>query len=137
MDHPLTLRAEVMIMWNEAFGWISVLAGLVMGLYMGMKFQREDWLGGYNAFPRRMVRLAHVALVALGMLNILFAQSAARQNLNPSLARVAAGAFMGAALLMPACCLWIGARHRNFEFFAAPIGCLATGLILTIGGLLR
>jgi len=124
-------------MWNEAFGWLSVLAGLVMGLYMGMKFQREDWLGGYNAFPRRMVRLAHVALVALGMLNILFAQSAARQRLNPTLAHVASISFMGAAVLMPICCLWIAAHRRNFEFFAAPIGCLATGLILTIGGLLR
>jgi len=124
-------------MWNETFGWISVLAGLVMGLYMGLKFQREDWLGGYNAFPRRMVRLAHVALVALGMLNILYAQSAARHNLSGTLAEVASAAFVGAAILMPACCLWIAGRRRNFEFFAAPIGCLATGLILTIGGLLR
>ena len=124
-------------MWNETFGWISVLAGLVMGLYMGMKFQREDWLGGYNAFPRRMVRLAHVALVALGMLNILYAQSAARQHIGPTLDHVASAAFMAAAVLMPACCLWIATRRRNFEFFAAPIGCLATGLILTIGGLLR
>jgi len=124
-------------MWNETFGWFWVLGGLAMGLYMGMKFQREDWLGGYNAFPRRMVRLAHVAMVALGMLNILYAQSAARQHLNPTLANIASIAFMAAALLMPTCCLWIAARRRHFEFFAAPIGCLATGLILTIGGLLR
>ncbi len=65
-------------MGNETFGWISVLGGLGMGLSMGLKFQREEWLGGYNAFPRRMVRLAHVALVALGMLNIQFAQSLPR-----------------------------------------------------------
>ena len=124
-------------MLNEIFGWLSVLAGLVMGLYMGMKFQREDWLGGYNAFPRRMVRLAHVALVALGMLNILFAQSAARQRLSPALAQAASIAFVAAAVTMPACCLWIATRRRHFEFFAAPITALAAGLILTIGGLLR
>jgi hypothetical protein len=104
---------------------------------MGMRFQREDWLGGYNAFPRRMVRLAHVALVALGILNILYAQSTARQHLSSTLAGVASIAFMGAAVLMPACCLLLAARRRHFEFFAAPVGCLATGLILTIGGLLR
>ncbi len=51
-------------MINEICGWIFVFGGLVMGLVIGVKFQREDWLGGYNAFPRRMVRLAHVALVA-------------------------------------------------------------------------
>ncbi len=124
-------------MLNETFGWISVLGGLVMGLVMGVKFQREDWLGGYNAFPRRMVRLAHVAQVALGILNILYAQSPARLRLPVGLAAAASLAFIAAAILMPVCCLWIAARRRHFELFAAPIGCLAAGLILTIGGLLR
>lgn len=124
-------------MVNETFGWISVLAGLGLGLYMGVKFQREDWLGGYNAFPRRMVRLAHVALVALGMLNIQFAHSLPRLELGPRAAGVASVALMAAAILMPACCLWIAFRRRHFEVFAAPVSCLAIGLLLTIGGLLR
>lgn len=124
-------------MMNELFGWIFVLGGLVMGLVMGLKFQREDWLGGYSAFPRRMVRLAHVALVALGMLNIQYAQSATRLHLSPRLESVASLAFIAAALLMPACCLWMAARRRHFEIFAAPIVCLATGLVLTIGGIVQ
>lgn len=123
-------------MWNEIFGWISVLASLVMGLVMGVKFQREDWLGGYNAFPRRMVRLAHVALAALGMLNILFAQTLARLDLAPALAQTASGAFIAAAVLMPACCLYLAARRRHFGIFALPVLSLALGLTLTIGGLL-
>jgi hypothetical protein len=124
-------------MWNETFGWIWVLGGVLLGLYMGVKFQREDWLGGYNALPRRMVRLAHVAMVALGMLNILFAHSAARARLSPALQGAASASFVAAAVLMPACCLWIAVRRRAFEVFAAPILCLASGLALTIGGLLR
>jgi hypothetical protein len=124
-------------MINEICGWIFVLGGLVMGLVMGFKFQREDWLGGYGAFPRRMVRLAHVALVALGIINIQFSQSAPRLNLSPALAGLASFAFMAAAVLMPACCLWMAARRRHFEIFAAPVVCLAAGLILTIGGLLQ
>lgn len=124
-------------MINEIYGWIFVLGGLVMGLVMGVKFQREDWLGGYSAFPRRMVRLAHVALVALGMLNIQFAQSAARLHLSAGFANAASFAFIAAAVLMPACCLWMAARRSHFEVFAAPIVCLATGLILTVGGLVR
>ena len=122
---------------NELFGWISVLGGLVMGLVMGVKFQREEWLGGYGAFPRRMVRLAHVALVALGMLNIQYAQSASRLHLGPRWESVASLAFIAAALLMPACCLWMAARRRHFEIFAAPIVCLATGLVLAIGGIVQ
>jgi hypothetical protein len=124
-------------MGQAVFGWASILGGVLLGLFMGIKFQREDWLGGYNAFPRRMVRLAHVALVALGMLNVLFALSLPQLNLNPALATVAAGLLMAAAVLMPACCLWVAWRRRAFQVFAAPIVCLVTGLILTIGGLLR
>ena len=108
-----------------------------MGLYMGLKFQREDWLGGYNAFPRRMVRLAHVALVALGILNIQFAQSLPRLRLGPTTTNAASFAFIAAAVLMPSCCLWMAARRSHFEIFAAPVSCLAAGLVLTIGGLIR
>ena len=124
-------------MLNEICGWVFVLGGLVMGLVMGVMFQREDWLGGYSAFPRRMVRLAHVALVALGMLNIQYAQSSARLNLDPRLASLASWSFIAAAALMPGCCLWMAARRKHFEIFAAPIVCLATGLILTIGGIIQ
>jgi ethanolamine transporter EutH len=124
-------------MVNEIFGWSSVGAALLLGIFMGLKFQREDWLGGYSAFPRRMVRLAHVALAALGMLNILFAQSAARLQLGASLERAASISFMAAAVLMPAACLYLAARRRDFGVFALPIACLAAGLTLTIGGLLR
>ena len=38
-------------MWNEIFGWFLILAGVLMGSYMGIKFQREDWLGGWLLFP--------------------------------------------------------------------------------------
>ncbi len=124
-------------MSNELFGWISVLAGVALGLYMGAKFQREDWLGGYGAFSRRMVRLAHVALVAIGILNIQFAESTARLLLSPVLETAASLALMAAAVLMPACCLWIAGRRRHFGIFTVPVACLAVGLILTIGGLIR
>jgi hypothetical protein len=124
-------------MINEIGGWLFVLGGLGMGLVMGLKFQREEWLGGYGAFPRRMVRLAHVALVALGMINIQFAQSGTRLHLSAHTAQIASLSFLAAAALMPTCCLYMAARRRYFEIFAAPIVCLATGLILTIGGLIQ
>ncbi len=124
-------------MWNEIFGWFSILAGVLMGAYMGIKFQREDWLGGYFSLPRRMVRLAHIALVALGMLNILFARSLESLKLSPPLETVASWTLIAAAFLMPASCICISLGSRRFEMFAAPIICLVTGLILTIGGLLQ
>lgn len=123
-------------MANEIVGWVAILVSLALGLYQGVKFQREDWLGGYTAFPRRMVRLAHVALAALGILNVQFAQSLPRLNLCPPLAAVDSAALIAAAALMPACCLWLARRRSHFGIFAAPVACLAVGLLLTIGGLL-
>lgn len=122
---------------NEPFGWVSVLAGIALGVYMGGKFRDEEWLGGYGSFRRRMVRLAHVALAAIGILNIQFAQSLPRLQLSTGLKTVASAALIAAAVLMPACCLWVARGSRRFEIFAAPVGCLAAGLILIIGGLLR
>lgn len=124
-------------MYNETFGWFSILAGFFLGLYLGIKFQREDWLGGYSALPRRMVRMAHIAMVALGMLNVQFGQSLHRMELSPWLAGVASWALIAGALLMPASCLWIALGSRRFEIFAAPITCLVAGLLLTVGGHLR
>ena len=124
-------------MTNELAGWGAVMASLAMGLYMGLKFQREDWLGGYGSFPRRMVRLAHIALAAIGILNIQFAYALPRLRLNPALAETASLALMAAAVLMPACCLWMAWRRSHYAIFAAPFLCLVMGVGLTMGGLIR
>ncbi len=124
-------------MLNEIAGWISILTGVLMGLYMGWKFQSDTWLGGYGSLSRRMVRLAHVALVALGMLNILLAGTLEDVVLPTMLARTASWAMIAGAVLMPACCISIAFGWRRFEIFAAPVLCLLTAVILTIGGLVR
>ena len=124
-------------MWNEIAGWTAILMGVVLGLYMGIRFQSDDWLGGYNALPRRMVRLAHIALVALGMLNILAANTLSRSPLTSAVVLTASWTLIAGALTMPACCLWIAAGSRRFGLFAVPVVCLVAGLILTIGGLAR
>jgi hypothetical protein len=122
-------------MANEILGWASVLGALIMGVYMGVKFQREDWLGGYGTLPRRMVRLAHVALAALGILNIEVGHTLRQIALPAVLARSASSAFIASAISMPACCLWIASGRRHFSFFVLPAGCLGFGLVLILGGL--
>jgi hypothetical protein len=61
---------------NLLAGWIGFLAGAATGALMGLCFHREDWLGGYGSFPRRMIRLGHIACFGLGLINILFALTA-------------------------------------------------------------
>lgn len=57
---------------NLLLGWILILLGLVAGAVIGCFFHEEKWLGGYASLQRRMIRLGHVALVMLGVLNVLF-----------------------------------------------------------------
>src|SRR5436309_4572015 len=68
----MTAPAHVL---NWQFGWWLVLMAFVTGAVIGLFFHREDFLGGYNSFRRRIVRLGHIALAALGMLNVVFSYS--------------------------------------------------------------
>jgi hypothetical protein len=122
---------------NEILGWACILASVAMGLWMGIRFQQENWLGGYGTLSRRMVRLAHIALAALGILNIEFGRSAGELALSAGAMRGVSIAFMVAAISMPACCLLIAAKVRRFEIFAIPVVSLAAGVLFTIGGLVR
>ena len=45
---------------DPLFAWIWVLGGIISGSCIGLFFYRQDWLGGYDAWERRMVRLGHV-----------------------------------------------------------------------------
>ena len=58
-----------------AAGWIDICIGCVAGAAQGLFFHSENWLGGYNSWARRMLRLGHISLVALGLLNLAFALS--------------------------------------------------------------
>ncbi len=121
---------------NAIFGWALILASILSGLVMGIRFQREEWLGGYSSLPRRMVRLAHIAMAALGMLNVLYASSTRQLALSPELLSVASVSFMAGGVLMPLACLWLAIRRRNYAFFSLPIMALLTGVALTLRGLL-
>src|SRR5262245_30361709 len=97
MALPLTFTA------NLIAGWAGFLAGAGTGALMGLCFHREDWLGGYGSFPRRMIRLGHIACFGLGLINILFALTAA--TIEPSRwSRIAAELLVVGMVTMPLNC---------------------------------
>lgn len=51
-------------------GWWLLAIGFCTGAMMGIQAQREEWLGGYAGRSRRLVRLGHIALIALGASNV-------------------------------------------------------------------
>ena len=57
-------------MINWYFGWISMLCAFGTGALIGLFFYRDEFLGGYASFRRRILRLGHIAQAALGMMNV-------------------------------------------------------------------
>jgi hypothetical protein len=64
---------------NILSGWLTMVLGLVSGSILGLwafggPFPAPPGHKEYSDLPRRMVRLGHIALVALPIINILYGQ---------------------------------------------------------------
>ena len=122
-------------MWNELIGWWGVLLGLLSGAALGMGFHREDWLGGYGSRPRRLMRLGHISLVALGVLNLLFASSASAAALPSIWQAVAAWGLLVGLVSMPLCCLLMALTPSSRFLFVVPVTSLVVSIgLVTVGG---
>ena len=117
--------------FNYLAGWWLVLAAFVSGAAIGLGFHREEFLGGYGSFRRRLLRLGHIALAALGMLNVLYGLTPASGDggaraLLPGLL-LAAG-----AVAMPLVCFLSAWRQPFRHLFFVPVVLLlaAVGLII-------
>jgi hypothetical protein len=118
---------------NWIAGWLLILAGFISGTGLGLYFHREDFWGGYASFRRRIVRLGHIALVALGMLNLLYGLSpwpAAGQWE----ADVAGLALIIGGAAMPLVCFLTGWREGFRRLFFIPVAALITAAIFTLKG---
>jgi len=122
---------------NEAFGWAWLTLGMVAGAALGARFQDESWLGGYSSWRRRLLRLGHIAMIALGMLNILFALSAPRIALPAPWPSFAGWLMIAGAVLMPLCCALAAIDKRHCRWFPVPVLALLGAGAITATGLAR
>jgi hypothetical protein len=120
---------------NWQFGWLLVLAAFATGAVIGLSFHRDDFLGGYNAFPRRLVRLGHIALAALGLMNVVFALSPWPAPGSAS-GTIASIGFIVGGVAMPAACFLTAWRAGLRHVFALPVAALMLAVVCTwYGGL--
>ncbi len=116
--------------------WIGILLGMLTGALQGLLFHRENWLGGYSSWTRRMLRLGHISFFGIAFLNLAFVNTIYLLGegdfpMLPSLLLVAG------ALLMPGVC-YLSAWRRPFRhLFFLPVLTLlvSTGSVVT-GGIL-
>ena len=116
-------------------GWGSVVMGAVSGALMGLFFHRDNWAGGYASFPRRMMRLGHIAFFGLGFLNLMFGLTTQAIALPDAYLDIASAGFMAGTLAMPLCCFlaawWKPFRH----LFPIPVMGVMTGIVpIILGG---
>lgn len=112
--------------------WVAILVGLLSGTVIGLFFHREEWLGGYHSWRRRMVRLGHVAFLGTGLLNLAFAITVGALGLGGTAIRLASALFILGAVSMPAVCFLAAWRKPLRHLFFIPVLSLTGGAVGTL-----
>jgi hypothetical protein len=104
--------------------WSLIGAGFLSGAVLGLRFHRDDFLGGYGSFRRRLLRLGHIACVALGFLSLQLLDTLAAHAVSAPV--WIAPVFLAGAVLMPATCFLTTWRPPFRHLFALPVALLVT-----------
>ena len=110
--------------------WLGLTAGIVSGVVMGLFFLKEDWLGGYNSHPRRLIRLGHISFFGLAFLNLAFAGTLTIVPFAIGPAWIIGLCLAAGAITMPLCCLLCAWRKRLHVFFPIPVASLLVAVTL-------
>lgn len=110
--------------------WAGIVLGLLSGTALGLGFHRDGWLGGYGAWPRRMLRLGHISFFGIAFLNLAYAQTLFLSGAGTGAAAVTWLLLTG-AVAMPAVCFLAAWRRTLRHLFAVPVVALvaAAGLV--------
>ena len=119
-------------MLNLAFGWVWITMGFLSGALLGMGFQRDDFMGGYDSWPRRLARLGHIAFFGTGFLNVLLGLTllGLGDRAGSLTWNLAQGGLVVGAIAMPVCCFIAAMSKKAKPIFVVPV------VALTLGGVL-
>jgi hypothetical protein len=117
---------------NLVFAWCWILMGFISGVVHGLFFHRDNWLGGYGSFRRRLYRLAHISFFGLGSVNLFFYLTVRDRSPLPALLSFASWSFVAGGVLMPLCCFIMAHIPRARLAFGFPVGALLIGGLLTL-----
>ena len=118
---------------NWYVGWSLLLSAFITGAALGLFFHRDDFLGGYTSFRRRIVRLGHIALAALGMLNVLFSYAPSSTASREAI-QAASVCFVIGGISMPLVCFLTGWKESARNLFFIPVTALIAAVLFTLLG---
>lgn len=128
-------NADAIVFFGFAVGWIGMLAGAITGAICGLFFHRDDWMGGYGSYRRRLARLGHIACFGVGFLNILFALTHHALHVEKTCANVALWGFAIGMVSMPACCFLAAWKQSFRHLFPIPVIAIGIGILGCLSGL--
>lgn len=123
-------QASIPHLLNWQFGWWLALSGVATGIILGLGFHNPEFMGGYDSFRRRLVRLGHIAQFALGMINVLYGLSPLPEG-GTTAALLAGWCFVGGGVAMPLVCFLSAWKETFRHAFAVPVVLLAVAVATT------
>ena len=113
-------------------GWIGMVLGILSGAFIGLFFHQEHWLGGYNSFPRRLVRLGHISFFGLGILSVLLGLTVRQLPFGTEAIRLVGHWFFVGQITMPICCFVTAWRSWFRYFFPVPVLSLGSAVVILL-----
>jgi hypothetical protein len=118
---------------NWYYGWIAIGVGFVTGAIIGLFFHRDNFLGGYASFRRRILRLGHIALPALGTINVVYSLSPwPVADSQPG--ETASVCFIVGGITMSLVCFLCAWREPFRYLFFIPVSALVTAVVCVLKG---
>ncbi|HUU26228.1 MAG TPA: hypothetical protein VM123_00315 [archaeon] len=112
---------------NIYAAWIGILLGCLAGAAEGLFFHKENWLGGYGSWSRRLLRLGHVSFFGIAFINLAFALSASALGVEKGI-EIPSKMFLVAAVGMPLVCYLSAIKKPFRHLFFIPAMAVILGL---------
>lgn len=120
---------------NILFGWAWMCVGFLSGMILGIRSEGEQWLGGYASLTRRYLRLAHVAFVALSIINILYGKELGTVDLSNHFKNIGSALMIFGAAGVPLACISAAFLKKTRYLLPVPAFAVLIGVIILLIGL--
>jgi len=120
-----------MITANLYAAWIGILLGCLGGAVQGLFFRKENWMGGYGSWTRRMMRLGHISFIGIALINIAFAMTASTMGIENEI-YIPSVLFIIASVGMPLVCYLSAIKDTFRHLFFIPALSVIAGIVVLL-----
>ena len=125
-----------MLQLHLTTAWVAILTGFLSGAAIGIFFHKPAFLGGYGAWPRRLLRLAHIACFGMAFINLAFVVTLATNESIPH-SNLASTALLIGTIGMPLTCALAAWKKPLRNLFPIPVIALLTASAIACWGAMQ